>query len=344
MQRGAAMLCTHPTDTGFLHNSETMAIPSYDPGLGQKFSGNLQRIIDENGNFTLVRKGVPFAAFNPYIYLINTTWGKFFLIISSGFLAINALYALVYFVTGTENLSGAENGSALQSYLSAFYFSVHTFTTVGYGNMAPKSMGMNFLSVTEIFVGLLYVALITGLLYGRFSRPSAKLIYSSNMLVQPYDCSSGYAFSFRTANLRHNNLMEIEADVMVMLTHEINGKTEREYKMLKLERKGIIFLPMAWTVVHPVDEMSPLLGYSLEDLLRLQAQFLILIKGYDETFSQIVHSRFTYTVHDIIWGAKFIQVYNTREDGLVEFELNKLSDYNPMNVPLPSKHLVQPVI
>ncbi len=273
---------------------------------------------------------MPLASFNPYVYLISLSWSRFFAIIIAGFAAINAVFAGLYCLAGLENLNGAEATEGWAGFSNAYYFSVHTFTTVGYGNMSPRGTMMNCISLIEILCGVLCVALITGLLYGRFSRPSARLLYSSNLIMAPYN--SGKALMFRVANARKNVLMELEADLMIMMSSQEDGKPTRAYRQLSLERKRIIFLPLTWTVVHPIDEESPLYNMSLEDLRRLDAQFLILIKGFDDMFSQVVHSRFSYTMNDMVWGARFDIAYHSRPDGRVDFDVAKIHSYHEVEL------------
>ncbi len=303
---------------------------SFDPGLGQKLEGKLQRIIEDDGSFAVDRSNTPFSSFNPYIYLISLSWPRFFAIIVFGFAAINVLFAAVYYLIGLENLRGAEYTSGVGAFLNACYFSVHTFTTVGYGNMAPSGTLMNVVSIIEILSGVLCVALITGLLYGRFSRPSARLLYSENILISPFN--SGSALMFRVANMRRNVLMELEADVMVMITTHNGSNTERSYRALSLERKRIVFLPLTWTLVHNIDEESPLYGMSIRDMQQAELQFLVLIKGFDDMFGQVVHSRYSYTVDDVVYGAKFEIAYHTRDDGRIDFDISKINAH--ISVPL----------
>jgi len=302
-----------------------MAKQTLDPGLGEKLGGNLRRIINIDGSYNVHRTNVPLSAFNPYTFLISTTWTRFFSIIALGFVLINIFFALVYLVCGLENLKGAESPSVMSPFLSTFYFSIHTFTTVGYGNISPYGIITNSVTIIEIFVGLLYVALITGLLYGRFSRPKAKLVYSKNMIIAPHN--GGKAIMFRVANLRDNIMMELSADVLCMIRTEENGKTGRKYHNMELDRKSVIMLPTTWTLVHPITEDSPMYGKSITELKELEFQVIILIKGFDDTFSQTVHSRFSYTADDIIDGGKFVLSYHTREDGVIEFDMDKIHQY-----------------
>jgi inward rectifier potassium channel len=168
----------------------------------------------------------------------------------------------------------------------AFFFSVHTLTTVGYGDVYPLGMPANILAAFEAGLGLMGFALATGLLFARFSRPNAQLIFSDRMVIAPY--GKGLSLQFRIANRRHNVLTDVQADMMLMtVEQDSQGQLRRNFVELKLERKKVFFLALTWTVVHPMDESSPLWGKTAADLERLQAEVLILIKGYDDIFTQV---------------------------------------------------------
>ena len=165
-------------------------------------------------------------------------------------------------------------------------------------------------------------ALATGLLFGRVSRPSARIGYSEKMTVTPY--LDGTSLQFRVVNQRANNLMELEAKVLFMTVEGPPGELRRDYKVLKLERHNVFFFPLTWTIVHPIDEHSPLHGKTAQDLERLQAEILILIKGFDDTFSQTVHSRYSYRYDEIAWGARFVPAFDTDAEGALVLEVNKV--------------------
>jgi inward rectifier potassium channel len=164
----------------------------------------------------------------------------------------------------------------------------------------------------------------TGLLFGRISRPSARIGYSENMLVSPYQ--DGMSLQFRLVNRRANSLMELDAKVMLMTVEPRDGKLARNYKLLRLERPQVLFLPLSWTVVHPIDAESPLWGLTAEDLARLQAEVLILIKGYDDTFSQTVLSKFSYRHDQILWNRRFSPAFFVDDEGALVLELKKVGE------------------
>src|SRR6185436_16707872 len=177
----------------------------------------------------------------------------------------------------------------------------------------------------EALMGLMGFAVATGLLFGRVSRPSARLRFSEKMLMAPYQ--SGTSLQFRIVNLRPNILMELEASMLLMTVEGPPGKAVRRYHRLTLERDKVYFLPLTWTIVHPIDEASPLRGLSEDALEALQAEFLILIKGYDDTFSQTVHRRFSYRYDELIWGAKFTNAFDIDATGDVVLDVDKVGAF-----------------
>jgi inward rectifier potassium channel len=165
---------------------------------------------------------------------------------------------------------------------------------------------------------------ITGLLYGRFSRPSARIRFSDNMLIAPYQ--DGISLQFRVANGRSNTLMDLEARMLLMTVERVDGVLQRKYAALDLERKSVYFFPLTWTIVHPIDENSPFYKKTAEDLARVEAEVLILIKGFDDTFSQVVHARYSYRHEDIVWGAKFVPAFSIDTSGDMVLEVDRVSD------------------
>src|SRR5436190_342910 len=299
-----------------------MEKPTFDPGLTQKYTGAIRRTINKDGTFNVHRRGATWRDVNAYLYLINMPWPAFLGIIFAAYLVVNTLFALVYYSLGTNQLQGAAAPTELSHFLNSFFFSAQTLTTVGYGIISPRGTAASTVAAIEAMVGLMGFALATGLLFGRVSRPSARIGYSEKMTVTPY--LDGSSLQFRVVNLRANNLMELEAKVLFMTMEGPPGQQRRDYKVLKLERHNVFFFPLTWTIVHPIDEHSPLHGKTAQDLERLQAEILILIKGFDDTFSQTVHSRYSYRYDEIAWGARFVPAFDTDAEGALVLEVNKV--------------------
>jgi inward rectifier potassium channel len=297
--------------------------PTFDPGLTQKFTAPLRRAINKDGSFNVHRRGTTWRDINGYLYLINMPWPGFFACVLVGYLVVNTLFALVYYALGPDQLQGgADAATNMGHFLNAFFFSAQTLTTVGYGRVSPARTAANVVAALEAMTGLMGFALATGLLFGRVSRPSARIGYSDRMVIAPY--GDGTSLQFRVVNKRTNTLMELEAKVMLMTVEGQPGNLKRDYRVLKLERHNVYFFPLTWTIVHPIDEHSPLYGKTADDLDRLQAEILILIKGFDDTFSQTVHSRYSYRYDEIVWGARFAPAFDVDEAGDIVLEVDQV--------------------
>ena len=301
-----------------------MQKPSFDPGLTQQFAGPLRRVINKDGSFNILRVGITWRDFHPYLHLINMSWAGFLGTLFLGYLAVNTLFAAGYFLLPASALQGSTAPDGMNRFLHDFFFSGHTLTTVGYGNMVPSGLAANLLASLEGLVGVLGFAVATGLLFGRVSRPSAKIGFSENMLISPYQ--DGTSLQFRVVNRRVNSLVELEARVLLMTVDRNGGEARRSYSLLKLEREKVLFLPLTWTVVHPIDRESPLWGKTAADLDRLQAEVLILLKGYDDTFNQTVIARHSYRHDEMAWGARFAPAFSVNPEGDLVLELRKVGE------------------
>jgi inward rectifier potassium channel len=297
-----------------------------DLGFGKNPTRNNQRLLNKDGSSNIKRKGLPFfkphEAYNSLIYM---SWNKFWIIVFLAYFIVNTSFAGIYFFLGIEHLTGSVSVTPFSQFADAFFFSAQTVTTVGYGHLSPSGFTTNSVAALESFIGLLAFALATGLLYGRFSRPSAKMVYSENMVVAPYQ--DGKAYMFRLANLRSNQLIELEMNMMLSININENGKPIRRFVQLELERKAIQLLTLGWTIVHPLAPDSPLYGLTKQDLLEGEAEFLILLKAFDDAFSQNVHSRTSYKAGEVIFDAKFDQIIIPDEDGILTIDISKVIDY-----------------
>jgi inward rectifier potassium channel len=297
----------------------------FDPGLSQKYTGTIRRTINPDGSFNVERRGVHLWKKDAYHYLISVSWTEFLGVLIGGYFTVNLVFGLAYILLGIEHLHGASITTPGLEFLSAFFFSAQTFTTVGYGGISPEGVGTNVVASFEAALGLLGFALAAALFYGRFSRPNSRLVFSRFAIVAPYQ--GVRSLQFRIVNERPNLLMELQASVILMTVESRDGQQPgRVYHALELERSGIQFLPLTWTIVHPIGEGSPLSGRTLADLSMEQAEILVQIKAYDDAFSQYVHARHSYRFDEIQWGARFLPAFRTTEDGDVLVDVDRVHD------------------
>ncbi|MEA2337210.1 MAG: inward rectifier potassium channel, partial [Thermoanaerobaculia bacterium] len=214
-------------------------------------------------------------------------------------------------------------------FISAFFFSVDSMATIGYGNVVPVTAAANALVALESLVGLLGFAIIAGIMFARFARPKAEIAFSEVAIIAPYRGKT--ALMFRIVNKKRNEIVEMEAKVLLARRKRGGLATDREFIPLKLERDRVVFFPLAWTIVHPIDDTSPLNTCSPDDLRALDAELLILLNGFDETFSQTVHTRSSYKSDEIVWGAKFRDMFNpSDQDGTISVDIRKLHEFDPV--------------
>jgi len=294
-----------------------------------------RRLVNRDGSFNVVRDGLPFwSSLSLYHALLDLSWPRFLLLAGVGYLLINAFFAGLFLLCGTGSLQSPEPFSVHEPFLRAFFFSVETFGTIGYGNIAPVGLGAHLVVTLESFVGLTSLALGTGLIFARFSRPSVRLLFSRAAIIAPYRDMA--AFQFRVVNQRRSQLLEVECKVMLSRVEHRNGKPFRNFYQLPLERTKVSFFPAAWTVVHPIDETSPLRGATRDSLLADDAEFIVLLTGYDETFAAIVHTRTSYKPHEIVWGARFADVFNHGDPrGVMSIDVARLHLVEPAELPAP---------
>ena len=275
---------------------------SYDPGLTQQYAGKLTRIVTRDGRFNIRRAGSNWHDWSPYTYLISISWTKFSVFVFIAYVVVNFLFAWAYYLLGPGEVKIPGSTSPLVRFSNLFFFSAHTLTTVGYGNMYPEGLLGNLIASIEGLLGLMAFAIATGLLFGRFSRPSARFGFSQHIVIAPY--LDGTSLQLRVVNRRSHNLIEIEAQVILMTVEVVNGQLQRKFTILELERKQVAFLTLTWTIVHPINDQSPLFGKTASDLEALQAEVIVTMKGFDETFGQLVYGRYSYRYDEIVWGGE----------------------------------------
>lgn len=293
-----------------------------DLGFGSVLSGRRQlRLLNRDGSFNVYRqKPKWWRRVLTYHFLLNMSWPRFFAVILAGFVVINALFATAYYLAGPQTVQG-EVGVSNQ-FLRCFFFSVDTFATIGYGNLAPAGVTAHVIVSIEALGGLMMFAIATGLVFAKFARPIANIVYSENAVIAPYRGIT--AFMFRVINGSHNQLIDLEARVVFTRFED----SQRKYYPLTLERDRVSFFPASWTVVHPVDNASPLYGLTREELIARNAEFLVLLTATDETFSTNVQSRSSYAAEEIVWGARFANLFQDG-DRILTIDMDRFHAVEP---------------
>jgi len=285
-----------------------------------------QRMLNADGSFNVQRSGLSLVtSLNLYHTLLTMSWTTFLSLVLLLYFLSNIVFALLYSTLGPEALVDTSGDPTTSVFIRGFFFSVQTFATIGYGTIHPSGIIPNLLVTVESYYSLIANALITGIVFARFARPTAKVIFSTKAVVAPYRGITG--LMFRLVNGRSNQLIEMSAKVLVARFVNEGGKPVRRFAELDLERRGVVFLPLAWTIVHPIDENSPLYGLTDQDLRESDTEILILLTATDETFATVVHTRTSYKHDEIKFGHKFVSIYNKTEPGEpISINVRKLSE------------------
>jgi len=302
-----------------------------DLGLGGRLSERSHaRLLNRDGSFNVRRNNFgPFHPYNVYHTLVSLPVPRVLLLMVAGYIATNLLFATMYWLAGPDAIAGAAS-SPLARFEDCVFFSVQTLATIGYGKLVPNTRAANVLVAIEALVGLLGFAILSALLFARFARPTAKIRFSSHAVIAPYQ--NGWALMFRLVNLRNHDLTDVHAVVSFARWVEENGARRRRFDQLALERDFIIFMPLHWVVVHPITGTSPLGGLTAESLAGADPEVVCLITADDETFAQTVHARCSYDKTDIVWGARFRDMYLPEADR-VTIDLGRLNDFEAVPPP-----------
>lgn len=312
------------------------ALHTDDPGLGSAFDRPLERLMSRDGSFRVrrmgrlgggLREGFVVLATMPALRLVAT--------FVAAYLVMNLTFGAIYMLIGVEQIGNADLSSTGGRWLSAVGMSVQTLTTVGYGSLYPTTLPTWLLAAVEGVFGILGFSLIAAVIFARFARPTARLEYSSHALIAPY--KDGWSLQLRTANRRSVLLVELEARLLLAMA-EPGGSIERlSYFILPLQIDRISFLPLSWTLVHPITPDSPLAGMTHQDLTARRAEFMLIIKGVDEGYMQPVIARRSFRFDEIVWGGRYVRAYDVA-DGEARLHLSKLSEFTPEPAPdrLPS--------
>jgi inward rectifier potassium channel len=244
-----------------------------------------------------------------YHVLLTASWPRLVLIVAACYVVGNSLFALGYLLD-----PGGIDHARAGSFGDAFFFSIQTMATIGYGQMVTHSLFANVLVMIEALVGVLGFALMTGLIFAKFSRPSARVLFSRVAVITQQDGIP--SLLFRMANARGNQIVEAQIH-LVLARDEITpeGEPFRRLHDLELTRRPHALFTMTWTAIHPITAQSPLVGATPASLAAADTEIIVSLIGLDETFAQTVHARYSYTTRDIVWEARFVDVLSRLTNG-----------------------------
>ena len=259
-----------------------------------------------------------------YHHLLAASWPALIAVIAGGFIVANLLFATGYYLDG-----GVENTRS-GSFLDMFFFSIQTMATIGYGKMEPVSLICNILVSIEALCGLLGLAVVTGMVFSKFSRPTARVRFSRCAIVAPRDGVP--SLMFRMANMRNNRIVEGEIHVVLARQEDtLEGDSVRRFFDLTMSRSRSVLFMLTWTAIHPIVENSPLHGQTRESLARYQGEIIVSLTGLDETFSQTVHARHSYGFDEIHWGVKFVDVLKRQPNGRLVVDYTHFDDIESLS-------------
>ncbi len=299
-----------------------MAKEIKDPGIGKSSSRYAKRFVNPDGSFNIKHINRTSSLSENYNYLITIGWSRFFLWVVLAYVLVNILFATFYTVFGINCITES-TGNVFQDFINAFFFSAQTITTVGYGAMAPKGTVCGIVSSFEALVGLVSFSFVTGLIYGRFSRPRANIRFSNNIILREHngvDCIM-FRLMSRSANVMIGP--KIVATLSVSQEGE-NKKFVNNFYNLELERDTITYLPTTWTIVHPINESSPFKKYDRKQLKKLNGEILILVSYYDESFQQEVHQVHSFVLEEIKLDRRFVSAFYYDDRGNVVLDHDNL--------------------
>jgi inward rectifier potassium channel len=305
--------------------SKTLA----NTGFGTSASNYGGRFINKDGSANVVKKGIGlFDKISWYHTMLNLSTWKFLSILLLFYIGINFLFALIYFGVGIEHLNGiARTESEWVQFGQAYFFSAQTFTTVGYGHISPTGFYASALSSAEALIGLLSFAIATGLFFGRFSKPAVFLKFSHNAIIAPYNEEK--ALMLRLAPFKNTNYIDAEASVTLGMRVEENGVITNKFFTLDLEFQRVNSLALSWTLVHPITNESPLYELGISDYDSILGEIIVIIKTFDDMFSTTVAARTSYIFKEVVYGAKFIPMYNrSKNNQSTVLDLDQLNSFN----------------
>ena len=292
------------------------------------------RFFKRDGNPNMEVRGMMlWERLNIYHSLLTMSMWKFLLVVVIYFLGTNLIFSGIYYLIGIEHLGGLMQVKGLELFGEVFFFSAQTFTTFGYGRINPMGFAASFTASMEALTGLMTFAIATGIMWGRFSRPKAYIRYSKNAIVAPF--KDGIALMFRMVPFTKNYLVNVEVKVTLAMQVTEDGQLKNRFFNMPLDIAKANTMTANWTLVHIINEESPMYGFTKEDLSNARAEMLVFVQGFDESFSNTVISRTSYTYEEFVFGAKFLPMYHPSEDGMkTVLHLDQLDAYEEVLLPV----------
>jgi inward rectifier potassium channel len=291
-------------------------------------SGDRGRVLAPSGSINVVQTGARDGYLHDlYHFLLTSSWLRLLVLLATAYVASNSLFALLYLLGG-DSIEGARPGS----FADAFFFSVQTMATIGFGKLVPRTGFANVLVTVESLVGLLGLALVTGLMFAKFSRPTARVLFSRVAVITQRDGVP--CLMFRVANQRGNQIVEARMHVVLATTETTaEGEVIRRLRDLDLLRSQHALFALSWTALHPITEHSPLFRATPASLAAAEVELIVSLTGLDESFSQTVHARHSYVPDEILWGVRFVDILSRTPDGRRQLDYTRFHDVVPADEP-----------
>jgi inward rectifier potassium channel len=274
-------------------------------------------------------KGQDTSRFTDFYHaVLSVPWSVFFLGLGVAFAATNAVFALVY-MADPGGIQHARPGS----FWDAFVFSAQTIGSINYSVMVPKTAYVDTVVIVEAFSGYIVLALFTGMIFARFSRPFARVVFSKVAVIAPFDGVP--TLMFRTANQRGNQVLDASISVTLARQHTSKeGIVMRRFEELKLVRSRTALFSLSWTIMHVIDETSPLHGLTEQDLIDRQIELIALLSGSDATMAETIYARYSYRPSDLVRDHRFVDVLFLTPKGQRVVDLTRFHDTEPIEAPI----------
>lgn len=316
-----------------INKINSKAKPKNDTGYGANANSYGGRFLNKSGYANVRKSGIGLIESISWFHtMLNIPRWKFMMIVVLFYFIVNCLFAGMYYFIGVQYLKGIEMSSAMDKFGQAFFFSIQTFTTVGYGHISPSGFLTSFVAAVEALVGLLSFAIATGLFYGRFSKPKAYILFSENAIIAPYQ--NGIALMIRLSPYKNTNFTDAEAKLTLGMSIEENEIVTNKFFTLDLEIEKVNSLTLSWTLVHPITESSPLYKLTENDFDSIDGEIIVFIRVFDEMFSTQVVKRTSYIFKEIVFGAKFIPMFSRSVDeSKTILHIDKINSFEKIELP-----------